>query len=92
MLFTLAEVHGVTICGIQGTQRLEDRTPTRAFILKDKSPRQVADELVEAKVYVPDGNYYALEVTERMGMKASNGMVRVGLVHYNTVEEIRRFG
>jgi selenocysteine lyase/cysteine desulfurase len=39
-----------------------------------------------------DGNYYALAVTERLGLEESGGMVRVGPVHYNTVEEIKRFG
>jgi len=39
-----------------------------------------------------DGNYYALEVTTRLGLEDSGGMVRVGPVHYNTVEEIRMFG
>jgi selenocysteine lyase/cysteine desulfurase len=38
------------------------------------------------------GNYYALEVTTRLGLEGNGGMVRVGPVHYNTVEEIRRFG
>jgi selenocysteine lyase/cysteine desulfurase len=39
-----------------------------------------------------DGNYYALAVTERLGLEDSGGMVRVGPVHYNTLEEIKRFG
>jgi len=39
-----------------------------------------------------DGNYYALVVTTRLGLEESGGMVRVGPVHYNMVEEIRRFG
>jgi selenocysteine lyase/cysteine desulfurase len=43
-------------------------------------------------IYVWDGNYYALEVTSRLGLEERGGMVRVGPVHYNTVEEIRRFG
>ena len=43
-------------------------------------------------IYVWEGNYYALEVTTRLGLEDSGGMVRVGPVHYNTVEEIRRFG
>jgi selenocysteine lyase/cysteine desulfurase len=49
-------------------------------------------ELDEADIYVWDGNYYAVEVTTRLGVEDSGGMVRVGPVHYNTVEEIRRFG
>ncbi|MFZ2095188.1 MAG: hypothetical protein WAV05_00995 [Anaerolineales bacterium] len=39
-----------------------------------------------------DGNYYALEVTKRLGLEDSASMVRVGPVHHNTLEEIRKFG
>jgi len=78
--------------GITDTHRLEERVPTCAFTLKGKSPRQVAEELDEENIYVWDGNYYALEVTKRLGLEESGGMVRVGPVHYNTLEEIRRFG
>ena len=46
----------------------------------------------EANIFVWDGNYYALEVTERLGLEESGGMVRVGPVHYNSIEEIRKFG
>jgi len=42
--------------------------------------------------YVWDGNYYALAVTERLGIEASGGMVRVGAAHYNTLDEVSRFG
>lgn len=82
----------MTVYGITDTKRLEERVPTCAFTLKGKSPRQVAEELDEANIYVWDGNYYALAVTERLGLEESGGMVRVGPVHYNTKEEIERFG
>jgi selenocysteine lyase/cysteine desulfurase len=39
-----------------------------------------------------DGNYYALNVTERLGVEESGGMVRIGPVHYNTLEEVEQFG
>jgi len=91
-LYILAETPVVTIYGIKDTRRLEERVPTCAFTLRGKSPRQVAEELDEANIYVWDGNYYALEVTKRLGLEDSGGMVRVGPVHYNTVEEIKRFG
>jgi selenocysteine lyase/cysteine desulfurase len=52
----------------------------------------VAEELDDANIYVWDGNYYTLAVTERLGFEANDGMVRVGPVHYNTLEEIKRFG
>jgi selenocysteine lyase/cysteine desulfurase len=92
LLDILAETTGVTVYGITDTKRLEERVPTAAFTLKGKTPRQVAEELDEANIYVWDGNYYALAVTERLGLEDSGGMVRVGPVHYNTLEEIRRFG
>ncbi len=92
LLDILAETPGVTVYGIQDTKRLEERVPTCAFTLKGKSPRQVAEELDEANIFVWDGNYYALEVTKRLGLEDSGGMVRVGPAHYNTLEEIRRFG
>jgi selenocysteine lyase/cysteine desulfurase len=43
-------------------------------------------------IYVWDGNYYALAVTERLGVEESGDMVRIGPVHYNTLDEIERFG
>ena len=48
--------------------------------------------LGEQGIFVWDGNYYALAVTTRLGLEDKGGMVRIGAVHYNTVEEIRRLG
>jgi selenocysteine lyase/cysteine desulfurase len=92
LLDILSETPGVTVYGITDTKRLEQRVPTCAFTLTGKHPRQVAEQLDEANIYVWDGNYYALAVTERLGLENSGGMVRVGPVHYNTLEEIQRFG
>jgi len=92
LLDILEETPGVTVYGITDRKRLEERVPTCAFTLLGKSPRQVAEELDEANIYVWDGNYYALEVTTRLGLEDKGGMVRVGPVHYNTLEEIKRFG
>jgi selenocysteine lyase/cysteine desulfurase len=83
---------GVTIYGLTDRRRLEERVPTVAFRLKGWHPRQVAECLGQDGIYVWDGNYYALAVTERLGLEESGGMVRVGPVHYNTLEEIHRFG
>ena len=92
LLDILAETPGVTVYGLTDTRRLEERVPTAAFTLYGKHPRQVAEELDEANIYVWDGNYYALGVTTRLGLEESGGMVRVGPVHYNTLEEINKFG
>ncbi len=92
LLEILAETPGVRVYGPKDTRRLEERVPTVSFTLKGWQPRRVAEKLDEAGVYVWDGNYYALAVTERLGLEESGGMVRVGPVHYNTVEEIHKFG
>jgi len=92
LLDILAETRGVTVYGITDTKRLEERVPTASFVLAGKHPRQVAEALDDTDIYVWDGNYYALAVTERLGLEDSGGMVRVGPVHYNTLEEIKRFG
>jgi selenocysteine lyase/cysteine desulfurase len=46
--------------------------------------------LGQAGIFVWDGNYYALAVTERLGVEESGGMVRVGIAHYNTAAEVDR--
>lgn len=92
LLEVLSETPGVTIYGLADLNRLAERVPTVAFRLKGWHPRRVAEALDRENIYVWDGNYYALAVTERLGLEESGGMVRVGPVHYNTVEEIHRFG
>ena len=92
LLEVLEETPGIQIYGLRELDRLAERVPTYAFTLKGFAPRQVAEELDKRDIYVWDGNYYALSVTESLGVEESGGMVRVGPVHYNTVEEIERFG
>ncbi len=52
-------------------------------------PRVVAEKLAREGIYSWDGNYYAINVTERLGVESTGGMVRVGAVHYNTPEEVQ---
>jgi selenocysteine lyase/cysteine desulfurase len=90
LLFALQSTPGLTLYGISDVRRLDQRVPTFSFRLKNLSPRQVAERLAQESIYVWDGNYYALGVTERLGLEESGGMVRVGGVHYNTLEEVGR--
>jgi len=92
LLEVLEETPGVTIYGPRNISRLDERVPTFAFTLAGFTPRQVAEELGRRDIFVWDGNYYALQITESLGLEESGGMVRVGPVHYNTVEEIQKFG
>ncbi len=91
LLSALQAIPGVTIFGLTDLHRLEERVATYSFRVKDIPPRQVAEKLAERNIYVWDGNYYAVNVTERLGVEGSGGMVRVGAAHYNTLEEVQRF-
>ncbi len=62
--------------------------PTVVFSHKRYTPHQIATHLAKANIYVWDGNYYAVEIMRRLNKP--EGMVRVGLAHYNTHEEIDR--
>ncbi len=86
----LEEIPGVTLYGLKNTSRLEERVPTFGFTLKDVHPRVVAQKLDEYEIFVWDGNYYALSVTERLGVEKDGGLIRIGPVHYNTIDEIAR--
>jgi cysteine desulfurase family protein (TIGR01976 family) len=91
-LDVLEETPGVTLYGLTDRRRLEERVPTFSFTLKGWHPNSLAAALGKEGVYVWDGNYYALAVTERLGLEDKGGMVRVGPVHYNTVNEIFTLG
>ena len=79
LLSALGAVPGLHLYGITDPDRL-----------KDLHPRKVAEHLADQGIYVWDGNYYALNVSERLGVEESGGMVRVGAAHYNTLEEVDR--
>jgi selenocysteine lyase/cysteine desulfurase len=50
----------------------------------------MAEHLARHEIYAWHGNFYALELTERLGVEAQGGLLRLGLVHYNTAEEVDR--
>lgn len=92
LIHAIESVPGTRIHGVTDTDRLEERVPTVAFRLEGKDPAQLADAMGKQDIYVWNGHNYALAIVERMGLLDAGGMVRVGPVHYNTLEEIRRFG
>ena len=59
--------------------------------LADQTPLALATKLGEQGFFTWDGNYYALNLTERLDVEKSGGFLRIGLVHYNTAEEVDRF-
>jgi selenocysteine lyase/cysteine desulfurase len=88
LLSALQSVPGIKIYGLVDLLRLDERVPTFSFRFTDLPPRVVAEKLAREGIYSWDGNYYAINVTERLGVENKGGMVRVGAVHYNTLEEV----
>jgi cysteine desulfurase family protein (TIGR01976 family) len=88
LLDGLSSVPGLRLLGITDAQRMDQRVPTFSFTLEGWHPRAVAEVLDRAGIYVWDGNFYALAVTERLGLEDKGGIVRVGLTHYNTRAEV----
>ncbi len=86
----LQQIPGVQIYGIQDFTRFDHRTPTLAIRIGTIPPREIAEKLGERGIFVWDGNYYALNLSERLGVEDKGGMVRIGLAHYNTAAEVDR--
>jgi cysteine desulfurase family protein (TIGR01976 family) len=76
-------------CRLYGLPTMDGRVPTFAFTVDGLEPRGVAERLADRDIAVWDGNYYAIEVMERLGLGEA-GAVRVGIVHYNTADEVDR--
>jgi cysteine desulfurase family protein (TIGR01976 family) len=73
---------------LHGIRSMEIRTPTFALTHPSRTPEELADELARRDIAAWPGNYYALEIMERLGL--TDGCLRVGIVHYNTTEEVDR--
>ena len=86
----LLKVPGLRFFGISDPERFAHRVPTVAIRLANHSPLEIATFPGERGIFTWDGNYYALNLTERLGVEKDGGLLRIGIVHYNTSEEIDR--
>ena len=92
LIQAIESVPGTRIHGVTDLDRLTERVPTVSFTLEGRRPEEVAEEIGKQNIYVWNGHNYALAIVERMGLLEAGGMIRVGPVHYNTMDEIARFG
>jgi cysteine desulfurase family protein (TIGR01976 family) len=76
-------------CTLYGRPTMDGRVPTFAFRVEGVEPRETAERLAERDIAVWDGDYYAVEGMERLGLQPE-GAVRAGFVHYNTAAEVDR--
>jgi cysteine desulfurase family protein (TIGR01976 family) len=88
LLAGLAERPRFRVWGVTDLARLDERVPTIAITAQDVEPQALAEYLASRQIYVWSGNMYALEVSERLGLESDGGFVRLGMVHYNTADEV----
>src|SRR5256714_1730437 len=86
----LLAIPGLRFFGIRDPKRFGERCSTVSVRLGPHTPSEVAAFLGNRGIFTWDGNYYALNLTERLGVEQSGGLLRIGLVHYNTMEEVDR--
>lgn len=90
LLAGLKDNSDVKVWGITAADRIEQRFPTVSITHGRWTATELAEKLGAAGIFVWHGNYYALQLTEALGLEPE-GMVRIGAVHYNTREEVDRF-
>jgi cysteine desulfurase family protein (TIGR01976 family) len=86
----LLAIPGLKLYGISDPKRFNHRCPTIAVRIKGHTPLELATKLGERGFFTWDGNYYALNLTERLDVEKDGGFLRIGLAHYNTAEEVER--
>lgn len=90
LVIPLIQIAGLRLYGITDPAHFEQRTPTAAIRLAGYSPKTLATALGKRGIFTWHGNFYAQQLTERLGIESNGGFVRIGLAHYNTLDEIHR--
>jgi cysteine desulfurase family protein (TIGR01976 family) len=88
LLAGLASRPRFRVWGLTREADLPRRAPTVSITCADKDAESLARHLAAREIYAWNGNFYALELSERLGVEAQGGFLRLGLVHYNTAEEV----
>jgi cysteine desulfurase family protein (TIGR01976 family) len=86
----LATVPGLHLFGITEPGRVSERVPTFSFTLEGQHPRAIAEHLARRAISTWDGDFYAWELIRALGLDDSGGLLRIGLVHYNALDEVDR--
>jgi cysteine desulfurase family protein (TIGR01976 family) len=83
---------GATVYGVTAKDQISQRTPTLCFNLPGILAMKVTEQFANQNIGVRDGHMYSPRLMERLGLTRESGAVRASLVHYNTFEEVQKFG
>lgn len=90
LLDGLVGIPGVRVWGITDPARFDERTPTGAVTFADLPPYVAAVALGRRGITAWSGDFYAPGLIGRLGLAEGGGVLRLGLAHYNTAEEVDR--
>jgi len=90
MIAGLLAIPGLKLYGISDPRRFDNRCATFVVRIAGHTPLELATKLGERGFFTWDGNYYALNLTEQLDVERLGGFLRIGLAHYNTMEEVER--
>jgi len=90
LLEGLQSIPGAKVYGITDPKRFEERSATVSLRIGEHNPTEIAKFLGDRGIFTWDGNFYALNLSERLGVQQKGGVLRIGMVHYNTMEEVER--
>ena len=84
----LSDIDGLTIRGITDPKRLSERVPTVSFTVDGIAPETIVRQMNSENIFLWSGHNYAWEIVHQLGIPAEQGVVRIGIAHYNTSAEI----
>lgn len=84
----LSAIGGLTIQGITDPARIGERVPTVSFTVEGIAPDEIVRALAAENIFMWSGHNYAWEIVHQLGIPADHGVVRIGIAHYNTADEI----
>lgn len=90
LIHGILDLPGTTIHGLVEDARISDRVPTVSFTHSRLAPADIAQALAERGIFAWSGHNYAYEVVRHLDLDEQQGVVRLGLAHYNTEAEIDR--
>jgi selenocysteine lyase/cysteine desulfurase len=86
----LSRIPGLKVHGITAPERQTERVPTVSVTHPRHANTVLARTLAEQGIYVWSGHNYALEVARALKLDEREGVLRIGLAHYNTISEVER--
>ncbi|MEM7509935.1 MAG: aminotransferase class V-fold PLP-dependent enzyme [Bacteroidota bacterium] len=69
---------------------INSRVPTISFVIGEKSSKEIVEQVDHHRIGIRYGDFYAKKLIQYMGLEKQHGVIRVSMVHYNTLEEVQK--